>query len=711
MRTAKQSRRTILLPRGLILLAACCVAACPLGDAPAEEAAGPARPAGWTTVFDSRTGLGPGWEDLGWAPHTLAQGYPAALDLAGRGGWIISHPGLTGSFGSLTFRVRAPPTFGDFLEVGLDSAAAATFPRVKLTVKRGQPQNGYTVFRLSLRELNPKGLPFDRIFFRAHAEVSSDRVLFDDVALIEGDVPSDSPSAPTRTVRLTVDCAAPSKPISPLIYGHAGSAKGWWELNATTHRWGGNPTTRYNWENGHAWNTASDWFYRNVNLGSGEPLHFVWLEENLRRGVTSAITMPTIGWVAKDSSSYSFPVSIFGPQQQVAPENGDIGNGVSPDGKPLPPLDPGRTSVRAPPEFIGRWVQAIRARDQARGKRSVHEYILDNEPALWNTTHRDVHPKPVSYDELLERTLTYATAIRQADPEAVIAGPAAWGWPELFESAVDSKNGAVKLDRIAHGNTPLLPWLLRKVREHEKETGLHLLDVVDVHFYPQGQNVGLGEKGGVDPDTAARRIRSTRSLWDPTYLDESWINENMRLIPRLQEWIAENAPGLGLSFGEYNFGAEGHMSGGLAVAEALGRFGQLGLTSAYYWTEPPAGTPSNWAFRAYRNYDGKNAHFLERSSPARSSDPLASVFASRDAAGERLVAVILNLDPNRAADAEVDLAGCGPLSNSRLFSYAGERGGLQAGKPIAAAADGKLRRRLPAYSMTVIELQRPPKKR
>src|SRR5580765_1626305 len=101
-----------------------------------------------------------------------------------------------------------------------------------------------------------------------------------------------------------------------------------------------------------------------------------------------------------------------------------------------------------------------------------------------------------------------------------------------------------------------------------------------------GQGIGIGTGGDVDPTTAARRIRSTRSLWDPTYVDESWINERMRLLPLLRQWIAMYHPGLRISIGEWNFGAESHMSGGLATAEALGRFGTEGLYSAYYWTFP-----------------------------------------------------------------------------------------------------------------------------
>ena len=81
----------------------------------------------------------------------------------------------------------------------------------------------------------------------------------------------------------------------------------------------------------------------------------------------------------------------------------------------------------------------------------------------------------------------------------------------------------------------------------------------------------------------------------------------------LKEWIAQNHPGLGVSIGEWNFGGEAHMSGGLATAEALGRFGTEGLTSAYYWTSPADRSPSFWAFRAFRNFDGEGGRFLDRS--------------------------------------------------------------------------------------------------
>ena len=60
----------------------------------------------------------------------------------------------------------------------------------------------------------------------------------------------------------------------------------------------------------------------------------------------------------------------------------------------------------------------------------------------------------------------------------------------------------------------------------------------------------------------------------------------------MKEWVAKNYPGRGISIGEWSFGGEDHVTGALSAAEALGRFAQFGVTSAFYWTFPPEGSPT-----------------------------------------------------------------------------------------------------------------------
>ena len=506
-------------------------------------------------------------------------------------------------------------------------------------------------------------------------------------------------AGPAAPVEVAVDCHKPGRRISPLIYGVGFSELPDkeqalpWELGATARRWGGNSSTRYNWKLGNAWNTASDWFFRNVSYGRTGPAYAQFIEENQAHGIATALTVPILGWVAKDVTSLSFPVARFGPQRAVDPDLRKAGDGFSPDGKPLPPDPPGRTSVPAPPEFIAEWVRTLRADGERVGM-----YILDNEPMLWDETHRDVHPQPTTYDELLDRTLRYGAALRRADPTSVIAGPALWGWPAYFFSAADKRAGFSRHpDRSAHGGVPLLAWYLRQLRAHEQKTGEHILDVVDVHFYPQADGIG-GAHGRTDAQSAAQRLRSVRALWDPAYGDESYVGEPIRLLPRLREWIEANDPGLGISIGEYNFGAEQHLSSGLATAEALGRFAEAGITSAFYWTSPPRGSPPFWAFRAFRNFDGKGAAFESVFAGATTADRL-SVFASRDARAGRVVLVAVN-GREEAAPLQPQLANCGAQLSSRRFVYRGDSNGF-------AAQDAA---ELPPQSIAVVELRLSPER-
>ena len=650
-------------------------------------------------IFDSRSGLVGGWLDHGWSPHDVVAGKPVSIDLSNFGGWILARPGLGRAFGGLLFRYRAPRQFGDFLEVRLEDSSGRKLQRVRgMTAREALQDDGFSEVWIPMRELNPEGRRFERIVIHAWRQVGNERVELDRVGLTAAAPPA---RRPTRTERFQVDCRAADHPVSDLIYGigtyFADPGEQQWTLGASSRRWGGNHSSRYNPEL-HAWNLDQDWFFRNVQIRSAES----FLEENRRHGLKSALTIPTLGWVAKDTRSYSFPVSVFGPQQAVAWDLPDAGNGLRPDGTALPSPPPSTTSVPCPAACVERWIQGLKATRNAGGA-AVDLYILDNEPMIWHSTHRDVRPEPLGYDELLQRTIDYASAVRRADPGALIAGPAECCWLSYHYSAKDIAAGVwLAPDRLRHWNRPLLPWYLRKLREHEQRTGIRLLDVVDVHFYPASQ-VGPALGGATDPATAALRIRSTRSLWDPSYVDESFIDEPMQVLPRLRRWIEEQYPGRKISIGEWNFGAEDHMSGGLAVAEALGRFGSEGIHSAYYWTYPPESSPAYWAFRAYRNFDGKGARFLERSTPVKGGGRLASVFASRDEPAEKMVTVLLNHDPRTPLQAKLDLEGCGPVRGSRVFTYAGATSGFQGGPAALPSGDG-VDLVLEPYSIAVLEL-------
>jgi len=636
------------------------------------------------------------WEDWGWGPHELGKG-PARVKFAGFGGILFRHSALTGPYQGLSFRFKAPAGFGEFLQVSLRATGKPddAFPVVWVSGRHiAAVDDGFSEVLVDWRELNPDGETFDRVLIGSRSQVADQWVLLDQVMLTK----LINATSSSGDQQLSVRCDAGSHPISDLIYGNAGSD---WSSGQSAMRIGGNPLTRANWELA-VWNAGNDWFFENMKQKASQ---FQLVNLNRQQRHRLAVVVPMIGWVSKDETSVGFPRGKFAGQRKYDPNRPEAGDGARPDGSLIPPGDPSETSIAAPPELIGQWIRRVVEDDKREGARGIHMYILDNEPSLWNTTHRDVHPKPLGYDELLDRTIKYATAIREADPESVIAGPAEWGWTGYEFSAIDREEGRMRPDRRAHGNVQLVAWYLRKLAEYEKKTGKRLLDVFDLHFYPAANGL-YGDNAGTDQPASELRLRQTRGLWDPSYDDESWIKDRVRLIPRMRDWVRENYPGRKLSIGEWSFGAETHISGGLATAEALGRFGQERLDAAFHWGELKEGTPGFWAFRAFRNFDGQGGRFQDLALPVHELEQV-SLFASRDASGGKLVLVLVNRQPTTQQVADVRLLGCGKVTAARRFSYGADSKELTAGaseiKPSGVVAT------LEPYSITVLDLSVTPR--
>jgi hypothetical protein len=402
-------------------------------------------------------------------------------------------------------------------------------------------------------------------------------------------------------VTVTLDPNASGNAISPLIYGVAAADPATLkQLGATLDRSGGNPSSTYNWVNGHAWNASRDWEFRNTNYsGQGGSTADASVSSTLADGATPLLTVPSLGFVARNDDNNTRSTNVPANGGPAVRAGSDAVSGYSPaanqravyvpsvarkNGPLQDPPDP-NAPVVAQDEWIHHLVGKF-----GGGPGGAQYYAIDNEPDLWSSTHTDVHPARMGYDDMLANFEDYATMVKQQDPNAVVLGPVVSGWVSYFYSDLDrgSDNFATHADRKAHGDQPFLPWWLQQVARADAQRGGRSLDLLDVHYYPQAQNVFSNAS---DPDTQALRIRSVRSLYDPSYVDESWIGQSVDLIPRLRGWIADDYPGTGLSISEYSFGGEKDASGAVAEAEALGIFGREGVDLAAYWTFPPVNIP------------------------------------------------------------------------------------------------------------------------
>jgi mannan endo-1,4-beta-mannosidase len=368
------------------------------------------------------------------------------------------------------------------------------------------------------------------------------------------------------------------------------------------------------------------------------------------------------------------------------------------------------------PEFQRGLVKLITTQFPGR----VKFFTLDNEPGLWKETHRDVFPKGYRTDELVDLSARYASMIKAVNPAAQVIGLAAWGMMELAGSDLDY--AADWSDRKAHGNEPNLVSFVRGMQKASESQGKRLLDVVDVHWYPEvyyvkgGKKLRLSDDIEFDPAVADKQFEALRELWDPTFklADvglESWAysdGNDSRLwnpfhptIPALKALIDRTWPGTKLALNEYSSGSGSRYHGALLRAAALGIFMQEDLYMAQVWGQPGKGSFSFYAHKLYGNYDGKGGRVRGAFVPTSSSSKDVLTYAARD--GARTYLIIVNKNPRQAASATIRLPAAAHTVDS--FTLAESLGLRVFGGGRRAVASQQVIVHVPAFAAELVVLE------
>lgn len=493
-------------------------------------------------------------------------------------------------------------------------------------------------------------------------------------------------------VAITVD-AASKVPISPYIYG-ANHPE--WDKTGelfTIARQGGNRMTAYNWET-NASNAGSDWHHQNDGyLGESNEAGWItrtFLEAAQNHHAAAILTIPTAGYVAADKNG-----------------DGDVNKtpdylnkrflksfAKKPSGKYQYPPDVKDKAVYQD-EFVS-WLEKIKS------PKTPVFFSLDNEPDLWGSTHARIWPKAPTYAQIIANNIEFATAIKAVAPKALIFGPANYGWQgfKTFQNASDA-NGRDFLDVY-----------LAAMRDAEKKAGKRLLDVLDIHWYPEAQGDGIritftGEKD--KPGTKAARVQAPRSLWDPTYVEDSWIANSIGkkpivLLPNLIAQIKRQYPNTRLAITEYNYGGGDDISGALAQADVLGLFGRYGLFAACNWGVGPKDVGQLAGFKAYTDYDGKGAKFGNLSLGVRGTKPAEdSVYASLDTSLNGLMTLVIVNKTKEPRTYRISTPGYTPRA-ARAFIFSTPN--LTAAAPTKAnVLPGGASVSVPSESITTLELK------
>lgn len=517
-------------------------------------------------------------------------------------------------------------------------------------------------------------------------------------------------------VAVSIDDSREVHPISPLIYGVNNSSNA--SANLASRRQGGDRYTTYNWENNasNSGHWTDDPQYENLNhtsdanvtgyVPSNVPAKAItdFHDASTPTGIYSLVTLQA-GHVARDLNG---PVSVA----EAVPNPARWREVKFDKAAPLTLAPDVNDAYVYMDELIAYLIDKYGPASAAMG---VKGYGISNEPGLWNRVHPRSHPVKEGYVDIFATTIGLASTIKRMDPAAEVYGGVTYGFSEMkdFDGAGD------------RGLFPQFKWyidaLLSKTMEASENAGLRLMDVLDVHWYSEAegdQQYASVAWSASTPDIVRARLQAPRSLWDMTFVENSWITgapgrfshtselfgtAAIALIPRLQESIATYNEGTKIAFGEFGYGGYDHVSGGIAVADALGIFGRTGVYYANHWDDITGYVES--AYKLYRNYDGERSTFGDVSAYASSSDIAnSSVYAATSVDGNEMHVILINKSMTESMRSAVSIASPKQWANGKAFGFDASSTSIRALGDVTVGENGFVQELAP---MSVVHIVLP----
>ena len=473
-------------------------------------------------------------------------------------------------------------------------------------------------------------------------------------------------------MNITVDLSGEQKAISPYIYGmnKYDDASVLDDVRISAVRQGGNRLTAYNWET-NASNAGEDWKHSSDSFmsSSNEPAACVqeFSDIAVKHDIPYRLTtLQMAGYVAADKDGRKFTKgSAFS---------------MTPD------LTDGTVYMD---EYVNYIVNTL---GDAGSSTGIQGYSLDNEPALWQHTHSRMHPNAVTVTELSEKSIELAKAVKSIDPKAEIFGPALYGYTAYDHLADGDDWNAANSDGKYH-------WYIDKylddMKQASDEAGVRLLDVLDIHYYTES-----GRNGTED------RLQSVRTLYEKGFVENSWIGqwcqENIPILPTIQNSIDTYYPGTKLAITEYNFGGDDEVSGAIAQAEALGCYADANVYFATLWGG------SDYIFsgmKLYTNYDGNGGHFGDTLVPTVTDDvSLASSYSAISGKDDSQVTVMLtNKSLTDAENASIQLKNSSSkYQAAAVYAVYGDSTDIRLIDIVDDISGNTVNVTLPAYSAAMI---------
>jgi len=396
-----------------------------------------------------------------------------------------------------------------------------------------------------------------------------------------------------QTVTVTVHATDTVKAVSPFIYGKNNSlsdntgqplsAAQWQRLRDLGIRIfrenGGNNSTKYNWRR--KLSSHPDW-YNNVYSHDWD-----YAAQSLQANIPAAQGMWAFQLAGKAARTSGANFNDWGYNQsqwwngvgqnlcgggQVNPEGG---HEALVEGNPALYLEDWTADSTV--GILNHWFGGTGIGLYPAG---IQYWNMDNEPEIWDGTHDDVWPVQPEAEAFMLQYFEVAKKARAAFPDIRLMGPVPaneWQWYNWKGSKV-----------LYNGKEyTWLEYFILRVAEEQQASGIKLLDVLDIHFYP-------GETQSSDI------VQLHRVFFDTTYNypgangvkrtgPGSWDNSITReyIFKRCNDWLKKYMgadQGVKLAVSEIGINGDNPNVSASWYASTLGEFAKQGVEVFTPWT-------------------------------------------------------------------------------------------------------------------------------
>jgi hypothetical protein len=358
-----------------------------------------------------------------------------------------------------------------------------------------------------------------------------------------------------QNVQVNVKIFNNRKPVSPYIYGRNNSITDFIGNPLPANTWqlykdaglnffrenGGNNLTKHNWRL--KISSHPDW-YNNVYNSDWD-----YAAQTLHQNIPAAQGMwgfQLIGQAARTTAN-NFNDWAYNNSQWWSGVNQNLAGGgvVNPaggsqaqvNGDPSQYLEP--WTADSTTGILTHWFG-----NGGLGLDSTHirYWNMDNEVEIWSGTHDDIMPVQPGAEAFMQSYFAVAKKARALFPGIKLTGPVSpneWQWFNWGAAPVTGSDGK---------RYPWLQYFIKRVAEEQQSTGIRLLDVIDLHFYP-GSN------------SASNVVQYHRVFFDSTYaypeangvhvVNGGWDNSIQveNIFGRCQKWLDQYmGPNNGVTF-------------------------------------------------------------------------------------------------------------------------------------------------------------------